>query len=567
MLHRLSRLQPPTRRAFAYLLAFASGLVLAGAAQAQVTQQKLCRDPNPAIGRCDAGTCADIGGACTVSSDCADPDGVGPSGFNPVPEGGQLDCEFKVEWNNQIQDVLRLELDGTSHDPLAPSGVFNQVPPGGPFTDLKDSIEPPLLFPPRIGAVDGNAACAGACDPATGAGCTLPCIVCPPNVTTTDPVIDATRGSGLACPGNEESGAVFFLDEESVEQCVEDDFSVTGLSITDQATVVWRNVCNGFGPPCNPITFNSDDSPQTVPCQRVEQSNNFKCYAAKPAYGTSFTPTPVIIEDQFGTTQATIHSPFQICTPVTKLEREPAEEFGPEDPHLMCYKLTNQVSPNWLAFHRDTDQFGSEVLRSATRPRVLCLPALKNCDPTLNECSLATTEASLAHFACYNSIVDEETFPDLPGGIEFVPPGTLALADQFQTTTSAVGDVDLHCNPVVRKQVSDNPSEPLSVPVFTPEFPVPAGLTPPFEQHLKCYGLTDTERNFGVPTVSVVDQLQLDPRQITVGAGIELCEPAVKELILVAPTSRNCGLLGIEALIPILPLAWSRRLRRAVTRA
>jgi hypothetical protein len=70
----------------------------------------------------------------------------------------------------------------------------------------------------------------------------------------------------------------------------------------------------------------------------------------------------------------------------------------------------------------------------------------------------------------------------------------------------------------------------------------------------------DTVRNFGVPTVSVRDQLQLDPRRITVGAAVELCEPATKELFALRPL-RSCGLLGPEALLALVPLAqlWRRR--------
>ena len=63
--------------------------------------------------------------------------------------------------------------------------------------------------------------------------------------------------------------------------------------------------------------------------------------------------------------------------------------------------------------------------------------------------------------------------------------------------------------------------------------------------------------------VSVRDQLQIDPRRITVGVATELCEPATKELFALTP-QRSCGLLGPEALLALVPLT---RLRRRSRRA
>jgi hypothetical protein len=96
-------------------------------------------------------------------------------------------------------------------------------------------------------------------------------------------------------------------------------------------------------------------------------------------------------------------------------------------------------------------------------------------------------------------------------------------------------------------------------PDGTCEFPiaVPAGVEPPEQVHYTCYDIDEEVTE--IRNVTVQDQFGINP--ITIGKATRLCEPAVKDEVEVV--QNQCGLLGIEALLGLLPLAyWQRRRAR-----
>jgi hypothetical protein len=430
-------------------------------------------------------------------------------------------------------------------DVIDPAGVSNGpiiLPPGG---------GPESVLPVGCTAVSSDASCAvpnldilfAAGNTTCQAGGDLPCQLC-----AADPgsLVDAC---GAAPPNQSVGGTVVFVSDDYVIQ--ENDVP----TLADQAFARFFNLCDRVPAGCNSTVLDGGQRnatrPVTCPGEGV---GNFKCYAAKPAAGTSFPRRTVVLEDQFGDTTAQVVSPLELCTPVNKvgIEEEEPDLLHPDNPHLMCYKLQNAslVPPVDL---RDTDQFGSEELRVRS-PSALCQPALKNCvpDPEAEPpvvCDLEATQQALSHFECYQA--SPETL-GLPDGVPYAPPATLDLFDQFGTTVTDVEGTRFHCNPVFAKNEESLPVALFPDPIG---FPVPEGVESPQDVHYKCYDVEDQEAAFVTQTVSVEDQF--GTRSITIGAATRLCEPAVKE---VAANNDACG-LGPE-LLGLLPLLHRLRRRR-----
>jgi hypothetical protein len=285
------------------------------------------------------------------------------------------------------------------------------------------------------------------------------------------------------------------------------------------------------------------------------------------------------LTDQFGTKTSRIGNSVVLCQPALK----------------SCFDR---------AFD-DAIEMGEEPDDASRIAGVLCAEAYDGLDE------------KLAHFNCYQSFEqDEEPFgtcsdtpkvcevdADCPGfdpaggGETCVPltdpvpyfvPFDLTLTDQFGSTLSEINDTSLHCNPLTKKVVDGGAPELFEPPLFpsavcsgsgeactdssecddletcVPLFPVPDGVVIEEEQvHYRCYNIDDNNtpgllaedpRN---RQVWVQDQFGINP--IRVGVGTHLCEPAVKEKLEEKPQQKACGLLGIEALLGLVPLALLRR--------
>jgi hypothetical protein len=497
-------------------------------------------------------------------------------------------------------------------------GLPNEwISPGGPLggTDVLpadlpagcDSSNPTSLAACQaidhlpIISVEGNTDCA------IGGG--LPCVVCPAG----QPAVD-----NAGCNGNFLPGRIIFYSDEYVLQ----ESDVPNSPVGNIAGTTRYAQCDESGT-CNTdnAAVLEDVGERPVSCDPDEVTlQNYKCYSAKPEPGTGFDQKEVVLTDQFtGETVATVITPFEICNPVRKegLEDDTDEALnGPGEPHLMCYKLLapDTIGPDVLA--RLTDQFGSLTHRIGDSV-VLCQPALKSCfaravEDLIDEgvdldeaegiarllCEEAYVglDAKLAHLNCYQSFEqDEQPFgqcsdtvqvcdvdADCPGFeptgggetcVELSPPVPHAtpllieLTDQWGTTLSAMDETSLHCNPLTQKVVDGDDPENFVPPLFPAdtEFDVPDGVNIAEEEvHYRCYLIEDDgppdalEDDPRTRRILVEDQFGTNP--IRVGIGTRLCEPAVKELLQEKPQTRAaCGLLGIEALLGLVPLALLRR--------
>jgi hypothetical protein len=214
----------------------------------------------------------------------------------------------------------------------------------------------------------------------------------------------------------------------------------------------------------------------------------------KPVPRTERFPGATVgLEDQFRTTEARLLAPYQFCNPADKN----GEGIGNPDAHLMCYKFLDRSRASSVPV-KVTDQFGTEDLRTSSA-NVLCVPALKNCDPQTESCSIGALEEEINHFQCYGAI------PLLKDQKLLTPPGPVQLSDQFTDGLATF---------------PESPRRHLCTPTAKN-----GGSIPNEAEHLKCYKIRD-----GVPflgtDINVIDQF--GTWDLRVGQARELCESAEK---------------------------------------
>jgi hypothetical protein len=165
--------------------------------------------------------------------------------------GDTLDCEAQAEYGDLNLDVTVL----TEMVDLIPKGAPN--PPGG--VSLAAKIAKPQFDLLGRNAIHGNAACSGGgCDPVTGSGCTLPCIL--------GTQFDTRSTAGLTLPGADEPGSVFFKhDDFEVREtdCLE---GTGGVAVTDQVEATFSSACLNQDPVCNPAAEDQATASRTTPC-------------------------------------------------------------------------------------------------------------------------------------------------------------------------------------------------------------------------------------------------------------------------------------------------------------
>jgi hypothetical protein len=234
-----------------------------------------------------------------------------------------------------------------------------------------------------------------------------------------------------------------------------------------------------------PVTDSAED-----PC---ECGDSYKCYAVKPVPRSPRFPGEIVsLEDQFRTTEARLLSPYEICNPADKND----EGIANPDAHLMCYKFLDRSRTSSVPV-RVTDQFGTEDLRTSSA-NVLCVPALKNCDPQKETCSIGALEEELNHFQCYGALplLKDQTL---------LTPDPVQLVDQFTDglATFPTSPRRHLCTPTAKN----------------------GGSIPNEAEHLKCYSIRD-EVPFRGTDINVIDQF--GTWELRVGQARELCESAEK---------------------------------------
>jgi hypothetical protein len=493
---------------------------------------------------------------------------------------------------------------------IIPPGA-SQDPPGTCTGDPASDCGTPVAL--QVGFARGNTTCV------VGAG--PPCLLCPAGdpVNSDNPVCGANTDPGLVAfysPG--------VVATEADQPILSDQIEVDFYRVCDFSDVEGE-VCNqtikDFDAQSDDRTIECGGRLQNYKCYSAKPKPGTGGFDSKEVlltdqFGSMFatvaTPfelcNPVRKEGLETDSDASLNGPGEPHLMCYKLV---ADTIGPD----VLIRATDQFGT--LPHRVGNSVVLCQPALKSCFDRAVEQGATEGEAESLCEGAFGALDAELAHFNCYNSFeqeeapfgqcsdtvqvcsVDEdcpgfetgETCVELPAGVPYVKPDVLELTDQFGTTLSDIKETSLHCNPLTAKQVDGGTPEIFVPPVFpgavcsgsgtacssdadcnTPEtcvplFAVPEGIDIAQEEvHYRCYDIDDD----GPPEAFeddprnryVLVEDQFGAAEIQVGTGTRLCEPAVKELLeQVKPPNNRCGLLGIEALIVLAPLAARRRRR------
>jgi hypothetical protein len=312
------------------------------------------------------------------------------------------------------------------------------------------------------------------CDPSSPSGA-----LCLPGELCVD-CLCTTCGNGVVDPGepcdpSSPSGALLC---QPGEVCTPDCECLPVATTTSSTTVVVTTLTT-----------------TTAPTTTTTEPNHFQCYEIKRSPAVNISG--VSIQDQFGTSTATLVRAKRLCAPTNKEGEDPT---APSDPdHLKGYdnphsraKVVNQVI---------TNQFGSITL-DVTKPKFLLVPSAKglvgNPPPLVGPTS--------DHFQCYRVKRSRGTprFQKIFG---------VSAQDQFGPYTVDLVRPRWLCAPA-----NKNNEDPTA---------------PTHPSHLLCYK-TKTQR-FTERTVFTTDQFGSAPAQLL--KRWELCVPSLKNVATTTTTS------------------------------
>jgi len=449
---------------------------------------------------CGAGTCNRVCSnaplqSCTTNAGCVAPGTCQAApGTNPASAQGTADitcvpaecpcaptiekkCDHFDENGDCIGEItvtVKCESTATNPPPLTKCNVVDTLDPGKCSNDAKKSC----VTNTDCGA--GNTCNGGNRTPVdlftTAGTCS--------NDATKSCFEDTECGAGNSCNGEmlaKPNFSIALADPPLILRGRTGPLNGTTLNRVDikcdPATGADDEVC--------PVTASAED-----PC---ECGDSYKCYAVKPVPRSPRFPGEIVsLEDQFRTTEARLLSPYEICNPADKND----EGIANPDAHLMCYKFLDRSRTSSVPV-RVTDQFGTEDLRTSSA-NVLCVPALKNCDPQKETCSIGALEEELNHFQCYGALplLKDQTL---------LTPDPVQLVDQFTDglATFPTSPRRHLCTPTAKN----------------------GGSIPNEAQHLKCYNIRD-EVPFRGTDINVIDQF--GTWELRVGQARELCESAEK---------------------------------------
>jgi hypothetical protein len=239
--------------------------------------------------------------------------------------------------------------------------------------------------------------------------------------------------------------------------------------------------------------------------------DHFLCYNAVTVAGSVpafVVPPKVHLLNQFSPKPFTpvFGAVDQHCNPALKIVTLPPgpQQYPPKSPswHLLCYRIQGKQSPNTHVV-QVTDQFGTAMLQTGP-PIQFCLPSLKSLASPPVFKKPAPGEVKPDHFTCYPVAY-------VPGTPPLVPPGPVAVSDQFNTggpVQVQIGSPTQLCVPTqktIGKKVT---------PVTNPA------------AHLLCFAVSQT------PLRSPLwDKNQFGVGEVSIQNTATLCLPTFKTLI------------------------------------
>lgn len=209
--------------------------------------------------------------------------------------------------------------------------------------------------------------------------------------------VDSQRN--LLYTGNARSGSVGKLvkydlnnNAISAHQLSDSGDHIVGVAVDEDTGNVYVTTGNQYGGGTDTLlVFDSDltvlkddigdiGNPTGLAVPREDISyvelDNYKCYVAETAEDTpAFEKRWVVLEDQFGLSEAQVIREQFLCNPVSM----DGSEIQQQDTHLVCYQIierTTPVHPDERLQVDTSDQFG-ELTLDVKNARLLCIPASK----------------------------------------------------------------------------------------------------------------------------------------------------------------------------------------------
>jgi len=520
---------------------------------------------------------------------CDDSDPTTPG--KQVVEGDTIDCDVSFEFIADTFRYTRVTGEAFNVPPViaacsgAGGGLCDVIPfpSGGICTVRADNfvVSAPVNVP--ADAIEGNAVCSGAsCNPATGAGCSLPCLVCEAGATESD------SATGLTCPGGDARGEIH-ARHQGVAACtmpacgslVANPFidlaSVEGLAVAAAGTqpaqgsgtdtifcvpegdLLMRKECSACDPETglNTVsgTLTNDKSVDLVNCTIVDSlAGPLSPAGFALAAGATLTATGTV-GPLVGATHNRITASCETATgdPVVAIPESPGADQDICPPcaltNFKCYKAKLELG---TPFQRKSlplvDQFGanSAVL---VAPFEFCNPVDKNGEGIADPESHLMCYKMLSRRRVSERVVDRDQFGDealvLASAVSLCLPaikdgqGDLddlqSRANHYQCyrARTARGTDPIPAQDVVLSDQFGSEVEHTTQQTSLHCNPViekgAEDVLVDLDAHLKCYDITAGASSPAIPPHVTVED-QFGEKNLVIGEAVQLCEPAVKTL-------------------------------------
>jgi uncharacterized repeat protein (TIGR01451 family) len=213
------------------------------------------------------------------------------------------------------------------------------------------------------------------------------------------------------------------------------------VAVTSAATSPLSDTATVSGVEPDPVPGNNSATAETT--LMIPQLDHFKCYALSEGDDDDdddddeVARPRVTLEDQFGSSEALVGAPAELCNPVSK----EGGTINQENAHLVKYKAKPVARTFSKRRVEVTNQFGTQIL-TVRKPAILAVPSSKSTSGPPG-----AVPTMLDHFQCYRVIGDDDDDDD-DGGAS--TPRTVVLKDQFKEETVRVRRPIALCNPVTK---------------------------------------------------------------------------------------------------------------------
>lgn len=124
---------------------------------------------------------------------------------------------------------------------------------------------------------------------------------------------------------------------------------------------------------CGSLVRQVPPPPPPLPDPIDVPGDHFQCYMLKK--GDKVKDETLIIEDQFGKTEAVLGRPVMLCNPSSKVHRDKAYRIRDNKRHLVCYNYVKQQRPKSEELMINNQMGADKVI--STKRELFCVPSEK----------------------------------------------------------------------------------------------------------------------------------------------------------------------------------------------